>query len=50
MTQEPRIHIGGSVSGQVACGQFVYQVQAPGGTVTQIVVPEPSGLARGPSI
>ncbi|HUG31286.1 MAG TPA: choice-of-anchor D domain-containing protein [Acidimicrobiia bacterium] len=41
MTQETRIHIGGSVSGQVAYGQFVYQVQAPGGTVTQIVVPEP---------
>jgi hypothetical protein len=39
---ESRIHIDGNVSGQVAIGKFVYQAQAPGGVVNQIMVPEPS--------
>ncbi|MCL1588656.1 MAG: hypothetical protein M3092_09565, partial [Actinomycetia bacterium] len=29
------------MSGQVAIGEFVYQAQAPGGVVNQIMVPEP---------
>lgn len=37
----PSIHVGGNVTGQVAIGDFVYQAQAPGGVVNQIVVPEP---------
>lgn len=37
----PSVHVTGNVSGQVAAGTFVYQVQAPGGVVNQIVVKEP---------
>jgi uncharacterized repeat protein (TIGR01451 family) len=38
---ESQIHISGNVSGQVAIGEFVYQAQAPGGVVNQIMVAEP---------
>ena len=37
----PSVHVTGNVSGQVAAGTFVYQVQAPGGVVNQFVVKEP---------
>jgi hypothetical protein len=37
----PSVHVKGNVSGQVAAGTFVYQVQAPGGVVNQFVVKEP---------
>jgi hypothetical protein len=40
-SSESQIHIDGNVSGQVAIGKFVYQAQAPGGVVNQIMVPEP---------
>jgi hypothetical protein len=40
-SSESQIHIDGNVSGQVAIGEFVYQAQAPGGVVNQIMVPEP---------
>jgi len=37
----PSVHVTGNVSGQVAAGTFVYQVQAPGGVVNQFVVKDP---------
>jgi hypothetical protein len=44
---ESQVHIAGNVSGQVAIGEFVYQAQAPGGVVNQIIVSEPiRALAR----
>ena len=39
--QGHQIHIGGDVTGQVAIGDFVYQAQAPGGVINQIVVTDP---------
>lgn len=39
--QGGQIHIGGNVTGQVAIGEFVYQAQAPGGVINQIVVSDP---------
>lgn len=36
-----QIRIGGNVTGQVAIGDFVYQAQAPGGVINQIIVTEP---------
>jgi hypothetical protein len=47
-TPGPSIHVGGNVSGQVAIGRFVYQAQAPGGIINQIVVDEPIRAKRRP--